>query len=363
MDKTISFLAIVIPSIMSLLAIWYTYKITTVQKKTDERELERKKLRETVSNLMLIWREFDVLEKFIADIKPTERFMFKIPVFAKNILDIDRGKIEVLKNAFLECLIWFKQNNVSQFYRLETSFASFSDVLTDVFNPILDDNQIDVERKVQYAFPFIGKIAEDVQAIILEAIVRLPKNEQKEIKDIFANKIEKPKPPDKVSQRFMELVNSKFALHHPLQIEEVTVVFKNPTIMFLMNKILCSPGAHLLIPANASKMFSLFFKFADLTAFEDKEFIGKLKQVITSIEFSEEENSQFLNNKSFYKIILGLCFKMTGKVSWEMKKAIVGLNSGSIRVSDELEKVKAEFARGDLSGITKQDILDVLGVK
>lgn len=320
----------------SLVTVVLTYVLSMRQRKFELRQEHYKRVRVTVSSLFMIWKDYSALEKFLNSEDQPNLLLYKIPGGPMDYLKIDREKIDRMTLAYNDSIENLKDINTYLYYRLNDSLSYFLHTNEEVFEPLLHDEQIEVYIKREVVIEVLDELLEELEGIIKKAIVYLPRKERRQMKSVVKKHLKSLSYTEEseVPGYFVKLLNSKL----PFKTSKTEIInfFNEPTITWLIEKVFSSPelikvlaeqkiGLRTILDISESK-FSLFEK------------IGT--SIVSDLQFTEDEQKQFVNNKAFYHQLLGLEMKISGKSSIQFRKILVSLNNGNLTPNAMIESLK-----------------------
>ncbi len=305
-------------------------------------------VRKASSNLISVWREFVVVLEFLQSQLPYDQIMASIPELVKDYLQVDNEKIEKLKIAFNESLEQLKEIDVALHFKVENSLYNFNRAMEDVYHPIANDVLFKTHYKQQVLIPFLFENIDELSKHILTLLSYLPEKESKEIEiemEQFQSLAQK-KDPNKVPLFIVSLCNQLPVLKEVVTDQDIKALIFNPTVQFLMTKIMNTGFARNLFKADKPEVLKAMVK---ATSGDTDPFVVFMKtsfnpEHIESVRITpEEEQLYFVGNKQFHDLILWIASFVIEDVPDELKKIANDIFEGRLSVAQEWEKAKSDI--------------------
>lgn len=326
-----------------LVTVVLTYMFSMRQRKFELRQEYYKRVRVTVSSLFMIWKDYSALEKFLKSNDESNLLLYKIPGGPIDYLKIDQDKIDRMTSAYNESIENLKEINTYLYYRLNDSLSHFRHTNEEIFEPLLHDEQIELYTKREVVTEVLDELLEELEEIIEEAIVYLPFRERRQMRSVMKKHLKslKDESESEVPGYLVKLLNGK--LPFKTTEEEIRLLYSNPTMIWLIDKAFSSQP---FLKIMAEHRFGLKTIF-NLSALEDSLFEKIGLTLLSSLQFTEEEQSRFIDNKAFYHQLMGLESKITGKCSFQTRRLWVSLNTGELTVGALLESMKGSIPQSE----------------
>lgn len=335
----------------AFVAIFLTYWFNIRQKKFDIKEQNYRKTRIVVSDLLMIWREFSKIEAFLNDSGPMNTAAIKIPKLRKRFLDLDDDEVKKLVSGFEASLVSLKEVDVSLFYELNVLSKSFYAVVNDILNPIISDEIITPLEKRNILLDIMKDVLPDLEDVVIETSKRLPRSEAVEIERLINEYVDSLKK-EGITQLpvfLINLLNKQLPIKSPITPEELNGLSQNETVQWLISK--------LMIPVLFKVVFDhknpITFGLRGIStkgAYFDQIIDPAIEiEVLKEIHLTTEEDGYFVDNKRFYKLLMGIAYKFTEHIPYQVKKKVVEFNRGDHSVKQLFD----DFKRG--KGITEDE--------
>ncbi|MBI4931541.1 MAG: hypothetical protein HY841_12300 [Bacteroidetes bacterium] len=322
-------------------------------KKYDRKQELYKRVRIASANILHIWKELAHLQKLFRSHEPSDELMMSVPVLRKRFLKIDEKKITMLRESYDESLRNIKEVDSVLYYNLSDSFTPFNKTIEEVLIPIFKDRELSSKQKNNILIPLIDETVMEMQSEIKSLAKYLPRNERKRIDnviDIHIKELTHPKQ-SQVPEFIVKQINLAFKFKHDVSGDEFVEFFNNPTVVWIYKKLF------------KTKIFNTIFKDMDIAKYV--KLLASLRNInnassinnvvideyelLKNISISQaEEERYFINNKAFYRLLLGIVYKKKGVVSWTILRDIVKYNSGQKSIRKEIEDYKSTSVLDEL---------------
>lgn len=334
------------PSLTAIIVVYFTYRYGLKSKNFSDKKEDYKKVRVIISNVLIIWKEFTKIEKFLKDEDPSNEIVYKIPELTKKYLDIDKEKVDSFKNLYKDSLDNLKEIDVVLFYKLETSLEIFSRTIDEFLFPLIKDKEISSKDKTEILVPMLDELLPELETVIEETSSHLPRKESERVKQIITEHINslKEKQEDDVPLFFLNLLNNNLPLKEKITSEELLKLKSNETFSWLVTKFVTPKIVEMFLKGNAYSTLKNYIDFlkGDIEQME-KNF--PVDEVFGQIGFTDEEDKNFQNNKPFYSLAMGLVIKFKGYLTFEDKRMFVKLNNGNLSVKKGLDDWKKNILK------------------
>ncbi len=337
------------PSIVALIIVYLGYRVWLKQKAFEEENEKLREIRQSISNLLLIWKELSKFERNLNPNDPYNEILFSNSKILRKFLKIDSPKIDRLKKSYIESINNLRSYEISIFYSLESSFESYNNSFNELLNPILTDKSINITNKYKLVYPLLQDTVKELEEIIIETSKYLSKNERKTVLDILyshSEEINKPQDFEEIPEFIVEIVNSFLPMKEEITKNDFFILYKNKTVRWLILKVINTNLISFLFNGNPFEIFKI------LLLLFNNENLDKLNEISERIDnetildlltITEIESDKFVNNKEFYSLIMGLIKKIEGKVPYEIKRIFVKLNNGEVDLKRKLEELKLQI--------------------
>lgn len=348
MENFVSVFNVIAPTLTAIIVVIFTYLFSIRHKKYEQKEIQYQKTRVAVSNLLLVWKELSRIRTLISNIKPGDELISKFPFLLKRYFKINTKKIVEIRDAYSDSLLNFKETNVSQFLKLETSLDSFNNVMDEFLIPLSEDLEISLTQKSSAFLPLINESIIDFESIVLEASEKLPFYEKRQIKKIFTDESAAlVKDEITIPEFVLNMINDSLPLKEEITANEIKQFYENETVIWLISKFLTPSLVKEVFGRGIFDSLKTLFivgKVNPETIVKDNPKYSDIgKSLIQDVSITEEEDKRFVNNKVFYSIILGVAKKVAGNPPFAIKRALVGLNNGTYSIRSEIEKEKKQL--------------------
>ncbi|HEY6159786.1 MAG TPA: hypothetical protein VI112_01145 [Bacteroidia bacterium] len=338
-------------AIAIIVSIFISFFFLIREKKYDRRQEQYRKVRVAISNLLHIWSELSAFQVFLRGKDPSDELLLEVPYFAKRHFKVDHDKIANLKKSYDESLKHLKGIDPLLYVSLADNLEPFNRTITELLVPILNDKGLSFKRKNEFLLPLIDETIGDLEKEILAIAKHLKYYERRKIYSIIEKHRKSLNEARKLilPEFILEMLNNRLKMKEKFNSEELNDFYNNPTIIWASKKFFKTSTAsekfRRLTPLDYLKMLYSFRKVGnkllinssfDISAFDFfKEFTISKK----------EEQLHLVNNKAFYKLVIGFINKMNGSVSYEAKRKIARYNMGwdSIRAEIEVYKLQIQM--------------------
>ena len=337
---------IVGPSLVAILVVYITYRYGIKQKKFEAKEDYYKKLRVSISNLLIIWKEITNIQRFLKDPDPSNQLVYYIPQLTKRFLKIDQPKIDLLRASYEESLNSLKEIDASLYFNLIDILTPFNRTINEIMIPILDDKFLTKKKRSEIIIPLLDETISYLEEEILKATKNLPKREKDKIEKIIDKHNQTlSKPSESEAPPYLlNLLNRLFV--EPLTADEFKIFYENPTILWALRKVISSNPKYIDIISNPVSFFQILSEFKNPNSpiirnlnneLNDYTFFKKLK--ITR----REEQLHFVKNKEFARLALGMLVKVNGVIPFSFKRIVAQIYTGQLSIRIELENYKSQL--------------------
>ncbi|MDH4474111.1 MAG: hypothetical protein QE487_16000 [Fluviicola sp.] len=316
-----------------------TYWFGMRQKRFDLNQEHYKKIRLTVSDLLLIWNEYAKLERFLKSNDPTNSAIYQVPELAEKFFSVDQRKLKKMNKSFLLSIENLKEIDIALFHKLEGSLDSFNKTNKEVFTPILQSRIIENDVSKEIIIPVLDELLETIEEIILDTVKHLPRKERRSVRKVLDKHLKGVKELEEdsdliseVPEFLVKLINNSLKPKTPFTQDDFRDFYSDKTVNWIMAKFLSVANLRKTV---FSKAGGIKLLFAMLSGDQDS-----LKQTFSSVnedEFhiSKEEANIFIRNKAFYKLIMGFIQKVDGHVPMKLKRELVKANTGQTSLHTE----------------------------
>lgn len=320
-----------------------TYWLGIKQKRFDLNQDHYKKIRLTVSDLLLIWNEYAKLERFLKSNDPSNAAIYQVPELAQKFFSLDQKKLKKMNRSFLLSIENLKEIDITLFHKLEGSLDSFNSANKEVFAPILQSRIIEDDFSKEIVIPVLDELLETIEEIILDTVKHLPRKERRSVRKVLDKHLKGVKDLEKNSETMSEvpeflvkLINNGLKPQIPFTQDDFRAFYSDKTINWIMGKFL---SVSTLRKTFFSKAGGVRLLFAMLSGDEDI-----LQQSFSSVDpnefqISEEEAKIFVRNKPFYRLIMGFVQKVDGHVPMKLKRELVKANIGQTSFHTQSSKL------------------------
>lgn len=310
------------------------YIVFIKQKKFEQKLDYYKKVRVTTSNLLSIWSEYSILEKFLKSNDPTNFLIYKVPELAEGYLKINQAKIEEMKKSFINSIENLKEIDVILFFKLENSLDNFHRINDEILYPILNNQEIESIEKKEILIPVLDDLQETLEEIIIDTSAHLPRKERNKVKKLLNDHLSGLKENvsfEDVPDFLIKLLNKKLKLKEPITKQELGDFYENETVIWLMDKLFSYSSITQMLFSKDHNIVNVLFALVSLDTQKIAQIIPI--QELESFSFTENEAIAFKDNKAFYRLVMGIIQKVEGKVSFKIRRAIVKINNGEISLA------------------------------
>ncbi len=348
MDIILEILEKITPIIIAIIIVYLGYRIWLKQKNFEEKNNKLREIRQSVSNLLLIWKELSKFERSLNPKDPYNVIVFSNSKLLRKFLKIDRPKIDRLKKSYIESIDNLRSYDITLFYDLESSFENYTNSFSDFLDPILTDKAMNIKHKYKLIFPLLQETIGELEEIIIKTSNYLDKDESNSIINILhyhSEEINKPQEFEEIPEFIVDIVNSFFPLKDAITKNDFHLLYQNETVRWLIIKILSSKLISFIFEDKPIDGLKFLLGFEDGEMEQLNEFFENIDKetLIDFLTISEEDSNQFLNNKEFYNLIMGLFIKIEEKVPFEIKRFFVKLNNGEINLKSKLDEIKLQI--------------------
>lgn len=338
----------ILPSIVAIVIVYLGYSVWLKQQVYEEKNEKLRKIRQSISNLLLIWKEFSEFERNLNPNDPYNEILFSNSKILRQFLKIDSSKIYRLKKSYIESINNLKSYDISIFYRLESNLENYNYLLNEFLNPVLTDKLTNITHKYKLIYPILQVIVKEIEEVIIDTSKYLSENERKFVLDILhshSEEINKPQDFKEIPEFLIEIVNSFLPLKEEITKNDFYLLYENKTVKWLLLKVIKTNFISSLLDDNPVEILKILLIF-------DKENFNKLNDIIEKIDnetildllsITDVESEKFVNNKEFYLLIMGLIKKIIGGVPYEIKRFFVKLNNGEVDLKVKLEEIKLQI--------------------
>lgn len=309
-----------------------TYWFGIRQKRFEINQEHYKKIRVTTSSLLTIWWEYAALEKLLKSKDKTNELAFKIPEIATEYLKIDEKKVKKMNKSFSSSLENLKEIDVVLFYELEGCLDGINKTNREIFEPLFDDLEGINDEKINLIIPVLDELIEDLEKIILDTIKYLPRRERGKVHQILDKHIDELRQEDKneIPLFIVKWINNSLKPKTPLTQEDFYIFYSNDTIKWMISKCLSIDTFKEMLFSKKSKIGGVRFLLAIIRADKNKIQEYFPLENLSKFDLSKEELLIFVDNKPFYRLIMGLVLKIEGNVPMWVKRDLVKFNTGLI---------------------------------
>lgn len=316
-----------------------TYWFSIKQKRFDLNQDHYKKIRITVSDLLSIWNEYAKIERFLKSKDPTNEVIYQVPQLAKQFLDLDQKKLKRMNKSFLRSIENLKEIDIILFYKLNASLDDFNKTMKEIFVPLLQSKLIQNNSENEVIISIIDDLMETIEQVILDTIENLPRRERIKVKKVLAehlnevnNQLDLDEPMSEVPEFMVKLINNRIKPKTQFSQEDFQTFYSNKTIQWIISKVLSNS---VLRKAILSKKGGIKLLLAMLAGDEKS-----LESTFSSfdenyLQISKEEAAIFVDNKPFYRLVMGIIMKVEGRISMTIKRELLKLNSGETSLFTE----------------------------
>ena len=311
-----------------------TYSIGIRQKRFDLNQEKYRKIRLTVSDLLSIWNEFAKTERFLKSKDPTNSAIYYVPELAEQFFNLDQRKLQKMNSSFLQSLENLKEIDVILFHKLRDAQEDFIRTNRELFIPLLQSGLIQGDSENEALISILDELMETIEQTILDAIKHLQRRERVKVKRVLdehlsqvKDQIEIEEPISEVPEFLVKLFNNKVKPKTPFTQADFQEFYADKTVQWIMSKVLTISS---LRKSLFSKSGGVKLVFAMLAGNQD--YLQKAFENVdeNEFQFSKEEALIFVNNKPFYRLIMGFVEKVDGDVPMKIKRDLVKLNTGQV---------------------------------